>query len=97
MDNNLKSSLTRIEAKLDSAIRAWKAKEAMQLPHCLTIKSAADQLGMPASTLRKLIDRRVIESFRLGRTRLVKISDLKKSMVRYPSKSEILDDDYPDP
>ena len=92
-----KSSLTQIEAKLDSVLRALRAKEATQLPNCLTIKSAADQLGMPDSTLRKLVDRRVISSFRLGHTRLVKISDLKKSMIRYPSESEILDDEDPGP
>lgn len=91
------SVLTRIEAKLDSAIRAWKAKEAMQLPNCLTIKSAANQLGMPESTFRKLVDRRSITSFKLGRTRLVAISDLKKALIRYPAESETLDDEDPDP
>ena len=91
MDN--KSSLTRIEAKLDVVLRALRAKEATRLPNCLTIKSAADQLGIPDSTLRKMVDRRKIPSFKLGRTRLVSVNDLKKSLIRIPSEAEILDDE----
>ena len=91
------SILARIEAKLDRALRAWKAKEAMQLPNCLTIKSAANQLGMPESTLRKLADRRKFPSFKLGRTRLVEISELNKALIRYPAESETLDDEDTEP
>lgn len=91
------SSLARIEAKLDKYIKITSNREVAKIPKCVTIKSGAARLGMPESTFRKLVDRRKFPLFKLGQTRLVEISELKKALIRCPAESETLDDEDTDP
>lgn len=79
-----------ILARLDLLGAQIAQLENFKMPRYLSIKSVGVMLDLNENAVRQLIHRRAIPSYRQGRRRLVMLEDLQKTLVRVPSKDEVL-------